>query len=210
MSGTYYPELMTQLILASQSPARLKILKDAGFDPIVQTSDVDEDQVLSSKDARDPEQYVQTLAEAKAQDVAQKHALEQVLVLGADSALSFDGEILGKPLVDEIATQRWKQMRGKQGTLFTGQTLVDTKNQHFLTKVSATKVWFSNISDLQIERYVDSKEPLMVAGAFTIDSLGGAFINRIEGDYHTVVGLSLRLLREMMAELEYEYTDFWN
>lgn len=210
MSGTYYPELMTQLILASQSPARLKILKDAGFDPIVQTSDVDEDQVLSSKDARDPEQYVQTLAEAKAQDVAQKHALEQVLVLGADSALSFDGEILGKPLVDEIATQRWKQMRGKQGTLFTGQTLVDTKNQNFLTKVSATKVWFSNISDLQIERYVDSKEPLMVAGAFTIDSLGGAFIDRIEGDYHTVVGLSLRLLREMMAELEYEYTDFWN
>ena len=210
MSGTYYPELMTQLILASQSPARLKILKDAGFDPIVQTSDVDEDQVLSTKDARDPEQYVQTLAEAKAQDVAQKHALEQVLVLGADSALSFDGEILGKPLVDEIATQRWKQMRGKQGTLFTGQTLVDTKNQHFLTKVSATKVWFSNISDLQIERYVDSKEPLMVAGAFTIDSLGGAFIDRIEGDYHTVVGLSLRLLREMMAELEYEYTDFWN
>ena len=210
MSGTYYPELMTQLILASQSPARLKILKDAGFDPIVQTSDVDEDQVLSSKDARDPEQYVQTLAEAKAQDVARKHALEQVLVLGADSALSFDGEILGKPLVDEIATQRWKQMRGKQGTLFTGQTLVDTKNQHFLTKVSATKVWFSNISDLQIERYVDSKEPLMVAGAFTIDSLGGAFIDRIEGDYHTVVGLSLRLLREMMAELEYEYTDFWN
>lgn len=210
MSGTYYPELMTQLILASQSPARLKILKDAGFDPIVQTSDVDEDQVLSSKDARDPEQYVQTLAEAKAQDVAQKNALEQVLVLGADSALSFDGEILGKPLVDEIATQRWKQMRGKQGTLFTGQTLVDTKNQHFLTKVSATKVWFSNISDLQIERYVDSKEPLMVAGAFTIDSLGGAFIDRIEGDYHTVVGLSLRLLREMMAELEYEYTDFWN
>jgi septum formation protein len=210
MSGTYYPELMTQLILASQSPARLKILKDAGFDPIVQTSDVDEDQVLSSKDARDPEQYVQTLAEAKAQDVAQKHALEQVLVLGADSALSFDGEILGKPLVDEIATQSWKQMRGKQGTLFTGQTLVDTKNQHFLTKVSATKVWFSNISDLQIERYVDSKEPLMVAGAFTIDSLGGAFIDRIEGDYHTVVGLSLRLLREMMAEMEYEYTDFWN
>ena len=101
-------------------------------------------------------------------------------------------------------------MRGKQGTLFTGQTLVDTKTQHFLTKVSATKVWFSNISDLQIERYVDSKEPLMVAGAFTIDSLGGAFIDRIEGDYHTVVGLSLRLLREMMAELEYEYTDFWN
>lgn len=210
MSGTYYPELMTQLILASQSPARLKILKDAGFDPIVQTSDVDEDQVLSSKDARDPEQYVQTLAEAKAQDVAQKHALEQVLVLGADSALSFDGEILGKPLVDEIATQRWKKMRGKQGTLFTGQTLVETKNQHFLTKVSATKVWFSNISDLQIERYVDSKEPLMVAGAFTIDSLGGAFIDRIEGDYHTVVGLSLRLLREMIAEMEYEYTDFWN
>lgn len=200
---------MTKLILASQSPARMKILKDAGFAPIVHPSTIDEDAVLKSTDASDPEHYVKTLAEAKAMDVAKQISAERSLVLGADSALSFEGEILGKPKFPEVATKRWKQMRGKQGILFTGQTLVDTETKQFVTAQSGTKVWFSNVTDEQIQRYVDSAEPLNVAGAFTIDSLGGAFIDRIEGDYHTVVGLSLRLLREMMAELEYEYTDFW-
>lgn len=206
---TYYPELMTKLILASQSPARVKILQDAGFEPVVHPSTIDEDAVLKSTDASDPEQYVTTLAEAKAMDVAKEISTQKSLVLGADSALSFEGEILGKPKLAEVAIKRWKQMRGKQGILFTGQTLVDTKTKKFVTAQSGTKVWFSNASDQQIQRYVDSGEPLNVAGAFTIDSLGGAFIDRIEGDYHAVVGLSLRLLREMMAELGYEYTDFW-
>lgn len=200
---------MTKLILASQSPARVKILQDAGFEPVVHPSTIDEDAVLKSTDASDPEQYVTTLAEAKAMDVAKEISTQRSLVLGADSALSFEGEILGKPKLAEVAIKRWKQMRGKQGILFTGQTLVDTKTKKFVTAQSGTKVWFSNASDQQIQRYVDSGEPLNVAGAFTIDSLGGAFIDRIEGDYHAVVGLSLRLLREMMAELEYEYTDFW-
>ena len=206
---TYYPELMTKLILASQSPARVKILQDAGFEPVVHPSTIDEDAVLKGTDASDPEQYVTTLAEAKAMDVAKEISTQKSLVLGADSALSFEGEILGKPKLAEVAIKRWKQMRGKQGILFTGQTLVDTKTKKFVTAQSGTKVWFSNASDQQIQRYVDSGEPLNVAGAFTIDSLGGAFIDRIEGDYHAVVGLSLRLLREMMAELGYEYTDFW-
>lgn len=200
---------MTKLILASQSPARVKILQDAGFEPVVHPSTIDEDAVLKSADASDPEQYVTTLAEAKAMDVAKEISTQKSLVLGADSALSFEGEILGKPKLAEVAIKRWKQMRGKQGILFTGQTLVDTKTKKFVTAQSGTKVWFSNASDQQIQRYVDSGEPLNVAGAFTIDSLGGAFIDRIEGDYHAVVGLSLRLLREMMAELGYEYTDFW-
>lgn len=200
---------MTKLILASQSPARVKILQDAGFEPVVHPSTIDEDAVLKSTDASDPEQYVTTLAEAKAMDVAKEISTQKSLVLGADSALSFEGEILGKPKLAEVAIKRWKQMRGKQGILFTGQTLVDTKTKKFVTAQSGTKVWFSNASDQQIQRYVDSGEPLNVAGAFTIDSLGGAFIDRIEGDYHAVVGLSLRLLREMMAELGYEYTDFW-
>lgn len=200
---------MTKLILASQSPARVKILQDAGFEPVVHPSTIDEDAVLKSTDASDPEQYVTTLAEAKAMDVAKEISTQKSLVLGADSALSFEGEILGKPKLAEVAIKRWKQMRGKQGILFTGQTLVDTKSKKFVTAQSGTKVWFSNASDQQIQRYVDSGEPLNVAGAFTIDSLGGAFIDRIEGDYHAVVGLSLRLLREMMAELGYEYTDFW-
>lgn len=201
--------LVTKLILASQSPARLKILRDAGLDPIAQPSEVDEDGVLMGKDASHPEHYVTTLAEAKALDVAKKYSSESALVLGADSALSFEGEILGKPHLPEVAIKRWQKMRGRQGSLFTGQTLVDAKTQKSITRFSATKVCFSDISDEQIIRYVASSEPLEVAGAFTIDSLGGAFIDKIEGDYHTVVGLSLRLLREMMTELEYEYTDFW-
>jgi Nucleotide-binding protein implicated in inhibition of septum formation len=93
--------------------------------------------------------------------------------------------------------------------LYSGQTLIDLKTKRSITRFSATKVWFSDIADNQIEKYVASGEPLQVAGAFTIDSLGGAFIDRIEGDYHTVVGLSLKLLREMITELGYEYTDFW-
>jgi septum formation protein len=198
-----------KLILASQSPARLKILRDAGLSPIAEPSEVDEDAVISAERTKDTSHYVKTLAEAKALDVARKHESERALILGADSALSFQGEILGKPHKPEIATKRWWQMRGSQGELFTGQCLVDAETGKFVTKVSSTKVWFSKISDLQIQRYVESKEPLGVAGAFTIDSLGGAFIDKIEGDYHTVVGLSLRLLREMFTELEFEYTDFW-
>lgn len=200
---------MTKLILASQSPARLKILRDAGLEPLTEISSVDEDKVLTVAQAKDPAHYVSTLAEAKAVDVAASTDQDQALILGADSALSFDGEILGKPHLPEIAEQRWKQMRGRQGELFTGQTLIDASSGNRVTRVSSTKVWFSNTSDLQIKRYVDSGEPLKVAGAFTIDSLGGSFIEKIEGDYHTIVGLSLRLLREMMAELGYEYTDFW-
>ena len=197
------------MILASQSPARMKILKDAGLHPIVHPSDVDEDAVIKGQDANDPKHYVTTLAKAKAESVAKKYFGENALVLGADSALSFDKEILGKPKIPEIAIERWKKMRGKQGELFTGQTLVDGKTQRSITSFSSTKVWFADITDQQINRYVESKEPLEVAGAFTIDSLGAGFIEKIEGDYHSVVGLSLRLLREMMAELEYEYTDFW-
>lgn len=200
---------MSKLVLASQSPARLKILQGAGFDPHIQISDVDEDAVLRGEDASDPAHYVQTLALAKAEDVAKRFEESGALVLGADSALSFQGEILGKPKLPEVAFERWQKMRGKQGELFTGQALIDSTSKRSVVAVSSTRVWFSDISDLQIQRYVESGEPLHVAGAFTIDSLGGAFIDRIEGDYHTVVGLSLRLLREMMAELEYEYTDFW-
>lgn len=200
---------MTKLILASQSPARLKILRDAGFDPIVLPSQVDEDAILTNHEAYDVSHYVTTLAQAKALNVAGMDLAKNSLVLGADSALSFEGEILGKPHIAENAINRWRQMRGKQGTLFTGQTLIEQRTGKLLTKFSATQVWFSNLSDLQIQKYVDSGEPLEVAGAFTIDSLGASFIEKIEGDYHSVVGLSLRLLREMMTELEYEYTDFW-
>lgn len=200
---------MTKLILASQSPARLDILKNAGFHPTVEASEVDEDQVMKAADAPNIDMYVKTLAAAKARDVADRTTEADALILGADSALEFEGQILGKPHKTDVALERWKKMRGKQGKLFTGQSLIDNKSGAQVTESSFTTVWFSDISDLQIERYVRSGEPLKVAGAFTIDSLGGAFIERIEGDYHTVVGLSLRILREMMDKIGYEYTDFW-
>lgn len=197
------------MILASQSPARLKILRDAGLSPIAEPSSVDEDAVVRADQAESISQYVTKLSQAKAADVIQNHPGEDVLVLGADSSLSFDGEILGKPLTSAVALERWKRMRGRQGSLYSGQTLSDAKTGRTVTRYSFTTIWFSKISDLQLQRYVETKEPLQVAGAFTIDSLGGAFIDRIEGDYHTVVGLSLSLLREMMDELGHEYTDFW-
>ena len=200
---------MTNLILASQSPARLDILKNAGFQPTVKASEVDEDQVMKAANAPNVDTYVRTLAAAKARDVADRTIEADALILGADSALEFEGQILGKPHKADVALERWKKMRGKQGKLFTGQSLIDNKSGAQVTESSFTTVWFSDISDLQIERYVRSGEPLNVAGAFTIDSLGGAFIEKIEGDYHTVVGLSLRILREMMHKIGYEYTDFW-
>ena len=187
----------------------MQILKSAGFDLKSIPSSVDEDSVLHREQAESPEQYVKTLSLAKAKNVSDSLNGGDYLVIGADSALSFENQILGKPLEKKIAVDRWKQMRGKTGELFSGQTLIDVNTGNAKTKFSATKIWFENISDSEIERYVDSGEPLKVAGAFTIDSLGGGFIRRIEGDYHTVVGLSLNLLREMMAELEYQYTDFW-
>ncbi len=199
---------MTELILASQSPARMQILKNAGFNPRSMPSTVDEDALLPPNKADSVEHYVTTLSLAKAENVAES-VTGDYLVIGADSALSFENKILGKPLEPKTAISRWKQMRGKTGELFSGQSLVESKTGKSVTKFSATKVWFEDISDSEIERYVESGEPLQVAGAFTIDSLGGGFIRRIEGDYHTVVGLSLNLLREMMADLEYQYTDFW-
>jgi len=121
---------MTKIILASQSPARLKILKDAGLSPIVQPSEVDEDAVLTGVEAQNPEHYVTTLSRAKAEDVAEKTTSEEdTLILGADSALSFEGQILGKPGVSELAIRRWQSMRGKTGMLYSGQTLIDLRRK---------------------------------------------------------------------------------
>jgi septum formation protein len=131
------------------------------------------------------------------------------IVLGCDSALLLDGEILGKPLTAEVAIARWGKLRGNSGTLYSGHHLIDTKSKQVTSLVTKTEVNFSDLSDDQIARYVATGEPLQVAGAFTIDGLGGAFIESISGDYHTVVGLSLVGLRKMISELGHDYQDFW-
>lgn len=147
------------------------------------------------------------LAKAKAEAVVAR--FPDSLVLGCDSALEFDGEILGKPLLPEVATNRWMQMRGKVGFLHSGHHLIDTASSKGITLVTKTQVHFANLSDAEVSRYVQTGEPLQVAGAFTIDGLGGAFIDRIEGDYHTVVGLSLKALRSMVIELGHDYQGLW-
>ncbi|WP_053659370.1 nucleoside triphosphate pyrophosphatase [Micromonospora sp. NRRL B-16802] len=134
---------------------------------------------------------------------------QRTLVIGCDSVLAFDGEILGKPADPADATRRWQRMRGRSGVLHSGHCLIDMAAGRRAEAVASTTVHFADISDDEIAAYVASGEPLAVAGAFTIDGLGGPFVERIEGDPGTVVGLSMPLLRRLLAELGLQITDLW-
>lgn len=199
---------MQKLILASTSPARKKLLQDAGISFETISPGVDEDALVELLRPETAEDLTGLLAKAKAEAVA--HQFSSSLVLGCDSALEFGGEILGKPLEPEVAIKRWQAMRGLSGVLHSGHHLIDTSSGMGLTLVSSTTVHFANLSDDQITRYVGTGEPLQVAGAFTIDGLGGAFVERIDGDYHTVVGLSLVSLRKLVTELGHDYQSLWS
>lgn len=190
-------------VLASASPARLRLLRDAGLDPSVVVSGVDE----SSVTATDPRELVLELARRKAIVVAE--GLAAGLVLGCDSMLELGGEVLGKPSDAADATGRWKRMRGETGTLLTGQVLVDVESGRSASAVGATQVRFGRPTDAEIDAYVASGEPLHVAGAFTLDGRSAPFIDGIDGDPGTVIGLSLPLLRTMLAELEVSIVDLW-
>lgn len=198
---------MHQFVLASTSPARKKLLTDAGISFQAVAPGVDEEEMVERLKPQTASELTALLAEAKSLAVAA--SFSSSLILGCDSALEFDGEILGKPLVPEIAIERWQKMRGKSGYLHSGHYLFDTDKEIGLAAVTQTKVYFANLSDTEIERYVATNEPLNVAGAFTIDGLGGAFVERIEGDYHTVVGLSLVELRKLVIGLGHDYQSLW-
>lgn len=221
---------MTRLVLASASPARLATLTSAGIDAIVVVSRVDEDAALAAARERfgalDPADAVLVLAQAKADDVA--HSLTDVapelddaddlIVVGCDSMLEIDGQIVGKPVDTADATARWRAMRGRSGVLHTGHWLIDDRpvasdggqgTGGTLGATSSTVVHFADLSDAEIDAYVATGEPLAVAGAFTIDGLGGAFVTGVEGDHHGVVGLSLPLLRELLGEVGVLVPDLW-
>ncbi|MDV3221431.1 nucleoside triphosphate pyrophosphatase [Intrasporangium sp.] len=193
------------LVLGSASPARLKTLRGAGVEPTVLVSEVDEDLVLAEALDRygplGPVDVALLLARAKAEDVASRNE-SPALVLGCDSVLELDGEIHGKPADAAEAVARWRRMRGRSGILHTGHWLVDDRDSGGATigATASTTVHFAHLTDEEIDAYVATGEPLQVAGAFTIDGLGGPFVAGIEGDHHNVVGLSLPLLRELLAD----------
>ena len=198
--------MTTTLVLASASPARLATLQAAGVEPVVVVSGVDESQVTGLA----PAELALQLAELKCAAVAGRDDLPPAaLVLGCDSVLELDGEALGKPGDADDATRRWQAMRGRTGVLHSGHSLRDTGSGHVAAATASTRVHFADVTDDEIAAYVATGEPLQVAGAFTIDGLGGAFVTGIEGDHHTVVGVSLPLLRELLAELGHAWTDLW-
>jgi septum formation protein len=197
-------------ILASTSPARLMLLEQAGFKPIVCRSNFDESQVKIDE----PSELVQTLARCKAEVVAQEFTPQDpnhspMLVLGCDSVLVLDGEIHGKPETPEVAIARWQKMRGSVGELYTGHALIDVTKGNTLVRCQVTKVYFAPMSDRQIVSYVATGEPLNCAGCFAIDGQGGLFVEKLEGCHTNVIGLSLPLLRQMITHLGYDVTDFW-
>jgi septum formation protein len=203
----------TGVVLASASPARLATLRGAGVEPQVVVSGVDESAVTHG----DPATLVCRLAELKTQAVVARLDAEHGpgpeagprWVIGADSMLALDHEVLGKPTDAADAVRRWQRMRGRSGVLHTGHCLVDLAARREATRPVATRVHFAQVSDAEIEAYVATGEPLAVAGAFTVDGLGGPFVTGIEGDHHNVVGLSLPALREMVADLGAVWTDLW-
>lgn len=198
--------MTTPLVLASASPARLATLRAAGVEPVVVVSGVDESRVSGLP----PAEVALQLAELKCAAVADRGDLPPgALVLGCDSVLELDGEVLGKPADAADAVRRWQAMRGRTGVLHSGHSLRDTGSGHVAAATASTVVHFAAVSDAEIDAYVATGEPLRVAGAFTIDGLGGAFVAGLEGDHHTVVGVSLPLLRDLVAELGHAWTDLW-
>jgi septum formation protein len=199
-----------RLVLASASPARLSTLQHAGVEPTVVVSDVDEDAAVADAVERygplEPAQIALVLARAKAEAVAFGERVD-ALVLGCDSVLEFDGQVHGKPADADEATARWRRMRGRTGVLHTGHWIVDQRpaaqggSQATLGATASTKVYFATLSDAEIDAYVATGEPLRVAGAFTIDGVGGPFVTGLEGDHHNVVGISLPLLRELLIDM---------
>jgi len=197
---------MTTLVLASASPARLATLRSAGIEPVVIVSGVDESQL----DGLPPVELALRLAELKCAAVAARDDLPvDAVVLGCDSVLELDGQALGKPADAADAIRRWEAMRGRSAVLHTGHSLRDIPAGRSVAASAATTVHFAAVSDEEIRAYVATGEPLWVAGAFTVDGIGGAFVTGIEGDHHNVVGVSLPLVRSLLADLGRSWTGLW-
>lgn len=203
---------MPVLVLASQSPSRLAILQRAGVTPRVVVSRIDEDALQAASGSASSRELAALLARAKAEDVATNlphgPGSGDTYVLGCDSVLDIDGVAYGKPHTPDAARRQWELMRGRSAVLYSGHWLIGAAGR--TGAVSATTVHVANVSDAEIDAYIATGEPLEVAGALTIDGLGGPYVSGIDGDHHGVLGLSLPLLRELFLELGVAWHTLWN
>ena len=195
--------MTTNFVLASASPARRRLLQSVGINPLVCVSHFDEAQVQLT----DPIALVETLAQRKAEVVLSQ--VNDSLVLGCDSVLVVDNEIHGKPRDPAEAFSRWQKMRGNQGTLYTGHALIDQTQSKQVVRCGITQVYFGRVTDAQIQAYIATGEPLACAGCFALEGKGSALVDKIEGCHSNVIGLSLPLLRSMLAELSYDLSSYW-
>ncbi|MBL1074970.1 septum formation inhibitor Maf [Nocardia sp. 2] len=212
---------MTIFVLGSQSPARLGVLRNAGVEPVVVVSQVDEDAVAAALPAgTTPDQVVVELARAKALDVAAALAAgpdaavyADSVVVGCDSMLLVDGVLQGKPLTADVARARWAQMAGRSADLLTGHCVLRVRDAAVVAEssdCSSTTVHFAKPEPDELEAYIATAEPLQVAGAFTLDGRGGWFVDRIDGDPSSVIGIGLPLVRRLLADVGVGIAQLWS
>jgi septum formation protein len=194
---------MPDFVLASASPARRRLLQSVGINPRICVSHFDEDSIRLT----DPVALVETLAQRKAETVLNQ--ITESLILGCDSVLMVNNQIHGKPKDPAEAFSRWQQMRGNRGTLYTGHALIDQRQDKTIVRCGITQVYFGRVSDAQIQAYIATGEPLVCAGCFALEGKGSALVDKIEGCHSNVIGLSLPLLRSMLAELGYDLSNYW-
>jgi septum formation protein len=207
---------MTRVVLGSASPGRLKVLRQAGIDPLVVVSGVDEDAVIAALGSdTSPDDVVRSLAEAKADQVVtilDARVAADCVVISCDSMLYIDGRLVGKPASADAARNQWRSMGGRSGQLYTGHCLLrlpDGKVSQRAVESSVTTVHFGTPTTADLEAYLDSGEPFSVAGGFTLDGLGGWFVDRIEGDASNVIGLSLPLTGTMLQRVGLSVAELW-
>lgn len=205
---------MTRVVLGSASTGRLGVLRSAGVEPLVIVSGVDEDAIIADHPGT-PAEVVLALAEAKAHDVASKVPADlaaDCLVIGCDSMLLLDGQLCGKPGTAEAARAQWQAMGGKSGVLLTGHSVIRLKDgvpNGSASETRSTTIYFATPSNADLEAYITTGEPLNVAGGFTLDGLGGWFVERIEGDPSNVIGLSLPTIRRLLTKLSVHAWRTW-
>jgi len=202
-----------EVILGSASPARLRVLRQAGLDPRVLIADIDEDSLAAELAAAPPAEIVTRLATAKADALLTRVTSPDAVLLTCDSMLHIGGGLAGKPHTPEVARQRWTQMSGRSANLLTGQCLtriVDGAPVAQAADCQSTQIRFATLDTATIDAYVATGEPLAVAGSFTLDGIGGWFVDGIDGDPSSVIGISLPLTRRLLARLDVDVTTLWS